>query len=90
MQRHFLGSVFVVESAAALAFATFAVLTIVWRDWVEIVFRIDPDHHSGALEWLIVGITFALAVGLAFGARHEWRMVVTRSTEAATGGADAR
>jgi hypothetical protein len=27
------------------------IVTLLWRSWIETVFAIDPDHHSGALEW---------------------------------------
>ena len=50
-----------------------ALLTLVWKDWIEIVFRVDPDGGSGALEWLIVGVL--AGASLAFGALAglEWR-----------------
>ncbi len=53
--------------------ALLAVVTLVWHDWIELVFGVDPDHGSGAVEWLIVAL--AAAVALAFGvmARAEWR-----------------
>lgn len=47
------------ESALAIASGTLCVLTLVWRDWIEAVFRVDPDRHSGALEWAIVAVLLA-------------------------------
>ena len=47
------------ESALAIASGTLCVLTFVWRDWIEAVFRVDPDRHSGALEWAIVAVLLA-------------------------------
>jgi hypothetical protein len=49
------------------------VLTLVWKDWIEIVFRVDPDQHSGSLEWLIVLIPAATSLVLAMAGRKEWR-----------------
>ena len=46
--------------------ASLFVITLLWRDWIELAFRIDPDRQSGTLEWLIVGGMFALAI--SFGA----------------------
>jgi hypothetical protein len=60
---------------ASLAAVTFvlAVLTIVWRDWIEIVFRVDPDHGSGALEWWVVAALALASLTLGVLARIEWR-----------------
>ena len=49
------------------------VLTLVWRDWIELVFGFDPDHGSGALEWIITVVTAAGVVCFAVLARVEWR-----------------
>jgi hypothetical protein len=66
--------------AAASAFLT--IITVLWRDWIEIVFGVDPDQHSGELEWLIVGAflvaTLAL-VGLALFERRRQRRLATAS-----------
>jgi hypothetical protein len=57
---------------AATAFAAF-LLTLVARDWIEATFHIDPDHHSGLLEWAMVATLLAASVGIATLAATEWR-----------------
>jgi hypothetical protein len=57
----------------ACASALLLVLTLVWKDWIEIVFRVDPDHGSGRAEWVIVGVASAATVIFAICARIEWR-----------------
>lgn len=58
---------------SALASGVFAVVTLVWPDWIERVFGIEPDQGSGALEWVIVAVAFAISLGSAFVARLEWQ-----------------
>ena len=67
------GTGFWVRLALAVASAALFVVTIAWPDWIELVFRIDPDHGSGWLEWAIVVVAFALTVTFSMGARHQWR-----------------
>ena len=50
-----------------------AVITLFWHDWIEVVFRIDPDRGNGSAEWLIVFALVLVTVTLAWGARREWR-----------------
>lgn len=61
------------EIGLGAANGVLCVVTVVWRDWLELVFKVDPDHHSGSFEWLIVGITFTLALALATLAWRERR-----------------
>jgi hypothetical protein len=64
---------FRVETGLALLTLALLVTTLISREWIELLFGVDPDGGSGALEWAIVA---ALAVATAaFGllARLEWR-----------------
>jgi len=67
------GALFWVEALLALGNAILLAMTVVWKDWIEIVFDIDPDAGSGALEWTIVGVTLLLTIVFLLLARAEWR-----------------
>jgi hypothetical protein len=64
---------FWVESAVTFGTLCLLVVTLASRDWIETVFKVDPDHGSGALEWLIVAACAAVTVSCASLARREWR-----------------
>lgn len=49
---------FWIEIGLAVCAALLFVLTLITREWVEIIFGVDPDGGSGALEWAL-----ALGVG---------------------------
>ena len=68
-----LGVSFWLESTLTLITASLAVLTLVWRAWIEGVFGFDPDRHTGSLEWALVAACCLAAVTLATLARREWR-----------------
>lgn len=61
------------EIALALSTAVLAGFTLVWKEWLEIVFRVDPDAGSGSLEWLLVGGLLVATVSLSVVARLEVR-----------------
>jgi hypothetical protein len=73
-----LGRRFWVEMCMALASAALLVVTVVWRDWIEIVFSVDPDAGSGALEWLVVAVLAAAAIAFSALARSEWKKATVR------------
>jgi preprotein translocase subunit SecG len=50
------------------------VLTLVWSEWVELLFGVDPDAGSGALELLLAGAFLVVSVLLAGQARRDWRI----------------
>jgi hypothetical protein len=53
----------------------FFLLALAWRQWIEVIFSVDPDRHSGSLEWLIPAALFAAAVTFGCLARHQWRRI---------------
>lgn len=65
-----------VEAALAIIAGVNLVLTALWREWIEVIFRVDPDGGSGSVERaLLIGsaVAFALFVGLA---ARDWRTAV--------------
>jgi hypothetical protein len=64
---------FWVEVVLAALSASLFVETLLLPDWIEVVFGIDPDRGSGALEVLMSLGSLALTVGLAVLARFEHR-----------------
>jgi hypothetical protein len=72
MKQH-LRQRFWIETALAIASAALLVITLAWKDWIEIVFRVDPDAGSGALEWAIVAVAVCSTLVFAALARTEWR-----------------
>ncbi len=69
--------IFWLETGMATITGILFVITLVWRDWIEIVFNIDPDNRNGSLEWLIVGVLLAVTLVLFTLAGFEWRRART-------------
>jgi hypothetical protein len=49
------------------------VATLINREWIELVFRVDPDQGSGSIEWLVVGALLVVTLALISLAGYEWR-----------------
>jgi len=64
---------FWLELLVASAGSTAFVLTLLWKDWIELVFRVDVDARSGAAEWAIAAGLLALSICCGVLARAEWR-----------------
>ena len=64
---------FWIESTVAAVAAILFVVTLVWREWIEAVFKIDPDGGDGSLEWAVVAVLCAASITLSVIARAEWR-----------------
>jgi hypothetical protein len=63
------------ETGVAILAAALLVLTLITREWIELLTGWDPDGGSGALEWGIVVVLAVIAVGLSLRARSDWRKV---------------
>jgi hypothetical protein len=61
------------EATLAGAAGFLAVLTLITREWIELVFGVDPDHGNGWVEWSTVIGAAAAAGLLTLLARHERR-----------------
>lgn len=59
------------EAALSATSAVLAVVTLFWKDWIEVLFRADPDGGSAALEWSVVAGLLVLAVALGALAHYE-------------------
>jgi hypothetical protein len=64
---------FWLETGMAIVTGIVFVITLLWRDWIEIVFGVDPDQGNGTLEWLIVGTLLIVTITLLALASYEWR-----------------
>lgn len=64
---------FWLEICMASATGTLFLLTLMWRDWIEVIFGVEPDAGSGMLEWTIVGVLLAITIALFSLAGNEWR-----------------
>ena len=70
---------FLIEAGLGTATFVLMVVTLVWHDWIEIVFGVDPDNHNGLFEWLVVAILALVTVTLAVLARIDFRRLRSAS-----------
>ncbi len=66
-----------IEASLGTASFVLLVLTLIWHDWIEIVFGADPDQRSGLAEWLVVAILSLATITLAVLARIDYRRLRT-------------
>jgi len=72
MQRHLSGRFWVLFELAVVS-ALLTVLTIAWPNWIEGLFKVDPDAGTGSSEWGITLAFFVATVALAALAGRTWR-----------------
>jgi len=61
------------EVGLAVASLVLGLVALVWPEWIEAVFRVDPDAGSGSLEWAVAAVLLLLAAGAAVAARSDLR-----------------
>lgn len=71
--RKALRSRFWLEVGMAIVTTILFLITLVQRDWIEVVSGVDPDSRSGTFEWLIVGALLVVMITLVTLASYEWR-----------------
>jgi hypothetical protein len=71
-------TLFRIEATAAVATALLGVVTLLWRDWIEVTTGWDPDQHDGSLEWAIVAVLLLVSLSLALLARRHLRLALAR------------
>jgi hypothetical protein len=64
---------FCIEAGLATLTAILFVVTLISREWIEAIFKVDPDGGDGSLEWAIVAALLATSLTLSLLARAEWR-----------------
>ena len=70
-----------IETVAALSAGLLCLLTLVVPDWIEVVFRVDPDGGDGIAEWAVAGRLALVAVVLGLAARRDHRAALTHHAE---------
>jgi hypothetical protein len=68
-----------IEFTLAIVSAFLFALTLVTREWIEIIFGVEPDASSGALEWAITLAFFLGAVSLFVLAQRDRRRALHAS-----------
>jgi hypothetical protein len=64
---------FYLEAVLAALSTGLFILTLISRNWIEVLFHVEPDEGNGSLEWLIVAVLFVVSVALISLTRRDWR-----------------
>jgi hypothetical protein len=72
---------FWIEAGAATLTGLACVATLITREWIEAIFKVEPDGGDGSLEWAIVAVLLAASLTLSLVARAEWRSTVAVAGE---------
>lgn len=71
---------FWIETALAGLAAVLMIVTLVSREWIELLFGVDPDGGSGALEWGLVSTLLVISITFSALGYVEWRRQVAVGT----------
>ncbi|MFD3401511.1 hypothetical protein ACFWUU_12565 [Kribbella sp. NPDC058693] len=67
------------QAGFSVAALVLALVTVISREWIELLTGWDPDNGSGILEWVIVAVLGVIAIALGAAARHEWQRATATS-----------
>jgi hypothetical protein len=65
-----------IEAFLAVLTGVLGIVTIFWRDWIEMLTGWDPDHHNGSVEVGLVVVLLIMSVTCAAVARRSYRRLV--------------
>jgi hypothetical protein len=80
---------FWLETGLAVLTGLLALVTQFSPNWIELVFRFDPDHDSGSLERVLVAVCLGACVASVLLARAEFRRAATQSSQVLSVGVKA-
>ena len=69
---------FWVEFVLACLSGSLTVLTLIWPNWIELLFGVEPDGGDGSLEWTLVVVLLIVTGVVSALARIEWRRARTQ------------
>ena len=64
---------YIIEIGLAALSLTVFVATLIWSEWIEIIFGVDPDQGDGSIEWLIIAMATVSALVAILLARSDRR-----------------
>jgi hypothetical protein len=76
MQQHLRRRFWFEVGLACVALGLLA-FTILQRNWIEVVFGVDPDRGNGSFEWALVLASIAVFTLASALARREWTRAAT-------------
>ncbi|MET1086755.1 MAG: hypothetical protein ABWY04_06495 [Arthrobacter sp.] len=68
-----LRTIFWWEATGAVASGALFIVTLFNREWIELLFGVEPDGGNGTLEWAVVIALAALTLLSGMLVRREWR-----------------
>jgi len=66
------------EVVLAIVSSVLGVLTVAAPHWLEAVSGLDPDGHSGVLEWAAAALLMLIALVAALLARENYRRLLAQ------------
>jgi hypothetical protein len=69
-----------IEASLAVLTGILGILTLFWRDWIEVLTGWSPDHHNGSIEIGLISVLFVSSITCAAAARRTYRRLTVVSS----------